>query len=97
MEWLFYICVVMCLIDIEGKLTKLLKPKKEKTISLASYLNKDVYIHIDNDDLLDIDLENTVGQIVDYDNEWFVFRFSCKNKYIYQYLRVSDIESIDLQ
>lgn len=105
MNWFFFIVILLVLFDIKDKLNKLLKRDNKNNsnlqINLAQYKNKNVTITINNDDVEDAYLfstfSNTVGKIIEYDKEWFIFSYYNKNNNTTteQYLRIKDIESID--
>ena len=94
--------IVIMLIDIEEKLKKLQVKEKQNHLNIGNYLNKQVYIVLDNENVTDYYLFNsltkTMGKIIDYDDTWFIF--SCynktKRKNITQYLRISDLKSINV-
>lgn len=90
------------LIDIEEKLKKLQVKEKQNHLNIGNYLNKQVYIVLDNENVTDYYLFNsvtkTMGKIIDYDDTWFIFSYYNKNKRknITQYLRISDLKSINV-
>ena len=77
--------------------------KISKSLMLDEYKGKQVSIEIDNDDINNSYLFSgsvigiQVGEIVDYDNIWIVFKYydKSKKKYIKQYFRRRDIISIN--
>lgn len=105
MEWVFYMGILFCLFDIQGKLNKLTK-KEEKNdkkknnfkidMMIKDCLGKDIKIEMSDDVNFFIEF-GVVGRIVDYDKEWFVFRYyhQSKKKYVKQYFRIKDLKSID--
>ena len=103
MKWVFFIIIIVCLCDIEEKLKKLLQENnkqdnKNQSNVLKQYLNKKVRLDIDIDDLsLFVEDYDSIGEIVEYDDEWLVFK--CYNKIqkknVYHYLRINEIKSID--
>lgn len=110
MEWVFGIMVVSCLFDIEEKLKKIINNNQEnnnqsnKTKNkkyLEQYINKKVSITIDNDDISDSYLfsssSNTIGEITNYDDQWFSFKYydKLKKSTVNQYIRIKDLVSID--
>lgn len=104
MEYLYLAigaAILLMLSDVKEKLNQLLKKEKQTHIDLSRYLHKDVYIVINNDNVTDSYLFNTmiktIGRIVDYDDEWFAFSYYNKNKKqtITQYMRIADLESIN--
>lgn len=110
MEWFFYIIVIVCLIDIEEKLKKLmnnnynLDSRKENNnkMVLEQYLNKEVYIVMNDDaEISDQHLFSaggkTIGKITDYDSTWILFEYYNKNKKetIHRYIKIKDLKSID--
>lgn len=88
MEWIFYVAVVVCLIDIEEKLQIIMKKDsttyKKETISFDQYRNKKVSIIVRDDDFFDSylfsSLSNVTGKIIDFDDEWVIFQFYDKSK-----------------
>ena len=94
--------IVIILIDIEEKLKKLQVKEKQNHLNIGNYLNKQVYIVLDNENVTDYYLFNsvtkTMGKIIDYDDTWFIFSYYNKNKRknITQYLRISDLKSINV-
>ena len=94
--------IVIMLIDIEEKLKKLQVKEKQNHLNIDNYLNKQVYIVLDNENVTDYYLFNsvtkTMGKIIDYDDTWFIFSYYNKNKRknITQYLRISDLKSINV-
>ena len=90
------------MIDIEEKLKKLQVKEKQNHLNIGNYLNKQVYIVLDNENVTDYYLFNsvtkTMGKIIDYDDTWFIFSYYNKNKRknITQYLRISDLKSINV-
>ena len=94
--------IVIMLIDIEEKLKKLQVKEKQNHLNIGNYLNKQVYIVLDNENVTDYYLFNsvtkTMGKIIDYDDTWFIFSYYNKNtrKNITQYLRISDLKSINV-
>ncbi len=93
---------MIMLIDIEEKLKKLQVKEKQNHLNIGNYLNKQVYIVLDNENVTDYYLFNsvtkTMGKIIDYDDTWFIFSYYNKNKRknITQYLRISDLKSINV-
>jgi len=94
--------IVIMLIDIEEKLKKLQVKEKQNHLNIGNYLNKQVYIVLDNENVTDYYLFNsvtkTMGKIIDYDDTWFIFSYynKTKRKNITQYLRISDLKSINI-
>lgn len=100
MEWIFYIGVIFCLIDIEQKLQNLSKDEKRNNrLPLKDYLGKKVSLIISNDDINNSyqfsSTQNVEGNITDFDDEWLEFTYLNKNKEYVQYFRIKDVESID--
>lgn len=101
MEWIILIVSLIGFGTISEKLDKLKKEMKaeRKTIDLKKYLNKNVSLTIDNDEIsnsyLFSSVFGTVGVIKDYDQEWVLFEYKEKKKTIEQYIRISDITSIN--
>ncbi len=102
MEIFIGIVIVIMLIDIEEKLKKLQVKEKQNHLNIGNYLNKQVYIVLDNENVTDYYLfssvTETMGKIIDYDDTWFIFSYYNKNKRknITQYLRISDLKSINV-
>ena len=94
--------IVIMLIDIEEKLKKLQVKEKQNHLNIGNYLNKQVYIVLDNENVTDYYLFNsltkTMSKIIDYDDTWLIFSYYNKNKRknITQYLRISDLKSINV-
>ena len=111
MEWVFAIVIIFCLLDIEEKIKKLSDKidkngnennyNKNTKIVLEEYLNKDVCIILKDDaeisdgHLFFADQKNK-GKIIDFDNKWVVFSLPKKKEKIIYYIKISDIESIDV-
>lgn len=105
MEWFFFIVLLLSILSVSSKVDKLNKidtnnSKKEiGKFNLKDYLNKEVCIHIDNDDVTNSHLlssiYNVVGIIKEFDNEWLLFEYKDGNRLYNQYLRISDITSIN--
>lgn len=89
------------------KNTSCIKENNKNNIAISQYLNKRVNIIV-NEDAKFSNLHlfsagsNTIGEIVDYDDDWIVFKYYDKKYYnkdkkanVCQYIKVSDIESID--
>jgi len=76
--------IVIMLIDIEEKLKKLQVKEKQNHLNIGNYLNKQVYIVLDNENVTDYYLFNsltkTMGKIIDYDDTWLIFSYYNKNK-----------------
>lgn len=104
MEWVFFMGILFCLFDIQAKLNKLTKKeennKKKNSVKIdmmiKDYIGKDVKIEVDDEVIFSIEFD-VIGQIVDYDKDWFVFRYyhKSKKKYVKQYLRIKNLKSID--
>lgn len=92
--------ILIVLLDIETKLGKLLIKEKTNHLDLKTYLNKDIYIVLNNDNVensyLFSSVIKTIGRILDYDEQWFIFSYYDKSarKNIIQYLRICDLKSI---
>lgn len=112
MKWVMFFVIIGMISSISGKLDKIISrvddveikyknTKKDNSFSLSSYVNKEVCIEIDNDDIyneyLFSSMYNTVGKIIDYDNEWLMFEYldKSKNKVINKYFRIRDIVVIN--
>lgn len=105
MNYVFTIIVIFTLIDIESKLSKLLPDERrnakkgQSALAFKEYLEKEVSISVDNDDLSDIYLftagNSVVGKIVDFDEEWLIFEYREKNKKVLRYFRIRDIVGIE--
>lgn len=102
MEIFLGLVIIIILIDIEEKLKKLQVKEKQNHLDIGTYLNKQVYIVLDNENVTDYYLFNsitkTMGKIIDYDDTWFIFSYYNKNKRknVTQYLRISDLKSINI-
>lgn len=113
MEWAFAAFLIIMVCGISGKVDDLSrkiddleysKPnqsRNHRNLLLDEYVGKKVTLEIDN-----INIENgylfdstsdTEGEIVEYDDEWLLFRFyhKQKKKTIEQYLRRRDLVSIN--
>lgn len=111
MEWIFALIIIFCLLDIEEKIKKLFAKidkndnetnfNKNTKIVLEEYINKDVCIILKDDTeisdgyLFFVGQKNT-GKIIDFDNKWVVFSLQKKKEKILYYIKISDIESIDV-
>lgn len=112
MKWYFLAIIIILLIDIQSTVKKLTNqidnrnkrtsPKEnQKSLILENYLGKKVCLEIDNDDInnsyLFSSTLDTVGEIVEYDNEWILFKYYSKpkKKVISQYFRRKDITGIN--
>lgn len=93
--------ILAILIDVEEKLRKMQVKENSNRLDLRNYLNKEVYIVLNNDNVTDSYLFSTmmktVGKIIDYDDTWFVFSYYNKSvrKNITQYLKINDLKSIN--
>lgn len=101
METVLLFAILAILIDVEEKLRKMQVKEKSNRLDLSNYLNKDVYIVLNNDNVtnsyLFSSMMKTVGKIIDYDDTWFIFDYYNKSerKNITQYLKISDLKSIN--
>lgn len=104
MEWFFFIILLLSILSVSSKVDKLIKndtnnKKESSKFNLKDYLNKEVCIHIDNDDVTNShllsSLYNVVGIIKEFDNEWLQFEYKDGNRLYNQYLRITDITSIN--
>ena len=101
MEIVLLFAILAILIDVEEKLRKMQVKEKSNHLDLSNYLNKEVYIVLNNDNVTDSYLFSTmiktVGKIIDYDDTWFIFNYYNKSerKNITQYLKISDLKSIN--
>jgi len=107
MEWIFFMVIIIYLIDINSKISKMQnnntnnKSINKSKFIIENYIGKKVNIEIDNEDINDSHLfssvYNTIGEIVECDDEWFLFRYYDKSKKqtINQYMRIRDITSIN--
>lgn len=101
MEVFLGFIIIAILLDIEEKLKRFQKKEKLGNINLNNYLNKDVYIVLKNDNVTNSYLfsttSKTIGKIIDFDNNWFIFNYYNKNekKNTTQYLRINDLRSIN--
>lgn len=111
MKYVFAMAVIIMLIDLEEKVSKIYKNikfnseinnKKENNIKLHEFKNKEVYINLNEDSEINLNSEflyNQIkGEIIDFDDEWIAFKFYNKNKKknMCQYIKLIDIESIDI-
>lgn len=114
MEYVFAIAVIVMLIDLEDKVSRISKYikredepskkniKKETIYKSDEFIGKEVYITLNDECEININSEflyNQVkGEIVQFDSEWIAFKFynKAKKKNICQFIRVIDIESIDI-
>lgn len=102
MEIFLGFVIIFILIDIEEKLKKLQKKENNKHLDLSEYLNKDVYIVLDNENVSDYylfsSIMKTIGKIIEYDDTWIAFRYYNKNtkNNVTQYLRINDVKSINI-
>lgn len=123
MKYVFAMAVIIMLIDLEEKVSKIYKNikfnseinnKKENNIKLNEFQNKEVYIdlnefqnkkvyiNLNEDSEINLNSEflyNQIkGEIIEFDDEWIVFKFHNKNKKknMCQYIKLIDIESIDI-
>ena len=102
MEIFLGFVIIIILFDIEEKLKKLQAKVKQNHLDIGNYLNKQVYIVLDNENVTDYYLFNsitkTMGKIIDYDDTWFIFSYYNKNKRksVTQYLRISDLKSVNI-
>lgn len=111
MDWGLIIFEIILLISItsgsiaksfdENK-NKIEKKKRKKVFPLATYTDKKVSLVLEAESCIvtcsNLYDQNTVGEIVAFDSEWLVYRFYDKKrkKTIRQYIRLRDIESIDI-
>ena len=113
MEWAFAAFLIIMICGISGKVDDLSRKidniEYDKTNSniphknllLDEYVGKKVTIEIDNDNLENSYLfdstSDTEGEIIEYDDEWLLFRFyhKQKKKTIEQYLRRRDLVGIN--
>lgn len=105
MEWICFMIIIISLIDINSKISKIQnnnqKSDDKSKFIIENYIGKKVSIEIDNYDINDSYLfspvYNTIGEIVECDDEWFLFRYYDKSKKqtVNQYMRICDIISID--
>lgn len=103
MEYFFYIIVVVILIDLESKISKIKKDmnqnKKINIKEISNLVGKKVCINIDNENINNSYLftpsYNTKGIIKEVNNDWLIFVYETKKETIEQYFRLRDIISID--
>lgn len=103
MEIFLLFVIFLILLDIESKISKIDRkkelPKKITSNVLKEFVNKEVSINLENDNVSDSYLfnaiSNTKGKIVEYDDEWMIFEYKEKGKIIRRYFRIEDISSID--
>lgn len=113
MEWVMFLLIIAMISSVMSKQDSLSKKiddikfdenrdkKKKNPLNLDEYLNKNVCIEIDNDEInnshLFSSIYNTSGKIVDYDNEWLEFRYKdkSKNRIVNKYFRIRDVISIN--
>lgn len=101
MEIVLCFIIIALLLDVDEKLRKMQTKEKSHRIDLSDYLEKEVYIVLDDDNVtnsyLFSTMMKTVGKIIDYDDTWFIFRYYNKSerKNITQYLKISDLKSIN--
>lgn len=112
MKWYFYTILIIMLINIQSSIKALAaqidnknsssnKKENKKSFILENYLGKNVCLEVDNEDINNIYLFSstleTTGEIVEYDNNWLLFKYYSKQKkkYIKQYFRRKDITSIN--
>lgn len=105
MEYGFYIFAIIMLLDLESKVSKIIKNnllQNKKNIDLQilkELIGKNVSIIIKNDEINNSYLfssqYNTKGVIKDYNNSWILFQYKNKKETINQYFRIADITSIN--
>lgn len=113
MEWAFAAFIIIMVCGISGKVDDLSKKidnmeyskfsqsKIRNNLLLDEYVGKRVTLEIDNDEIenwyLFDSTSDTEGEIVEYDDEWLLFRYyhKEKKKTIEQYLRLRDLVSIN--
>lgn len=113
MEWAFAAFLIIMVCGISGKVDDLSRKvdnleysnssqsMNHRNLLLDEYIGKKVTLEIDNDDIENFYLfysaNDTEGEIVEYDDEWLLFRFyhEEKKKTIEQYLRRRDLVSIN--
>ncbi|HAB66362.1 MAG TPA: hypothetical protein DCE23_03245 [Firmicutes bacterium] len=107
MEWYIGVILIIVLINIQGSISRLavkmdngnkVSSKNRKSLILENYVGKKVCLEIDNDDInnsyLFSSTLDTIGEIVEYDNEWILFRYEEKKKMVSQYFRRKDVTGI---
>lgn len=113
MEWCYYALILILICSLFGKLDDISKKivniesnknglnKLQKNLLLDEYIGKKVTLEIDNNDIENDYLFETIsaveGEIIEYDDEWLLFRYYHKQqkKTIEQYLRRRDLVSIN--
>lgn len=89
------------IIQIDGEHNEK-KDKKEMNFKLDEFVGKMVYINLNEDCEININSEflydQIKGEIIDFDNKWIAFKFynKTKKKNICQFIRLIDIDSIDI-
>lgn len=105
MEWVSFMLLFVIMstqYTILEKIKKMSEKEKKNNLDLKEYLNKDVYIVLDNEDVTDSylfsSITKTMGKILDFDETWIIFSYynKSKRKNINQYFRISDIKSINI-
>ena len=101
LEDILLFTIIFMIGDIEKKLSRISAAQKEskaKIFPLENYLHKRVSLTLNSYDVKDIKkITSAVGEILDFDEEWFSFKYDnkfTKQTYI-QYLRIKDIASIE--
>lgn len=110
--WAVFIMIFLCG-SISGKVNDISKKidnleygnpnshNRRNNLLLDEYIGKKVTIEIDNDDIengyLFDSTSDTEGEIIEYDDEWLLFKFyhKQKKKTVEQYLRRRDLVSIN--
>lgn len=105
MEWVMILILIFGLIHLDEKLNKMMKlikvDSKNHSFDLKDYIGKKVFITIDNDEISNSYLFSSIFNkeitIIDFDKEWLVFEYEENKKKQRQYIRLSDITSINLR
>ncbi len=96
MNILLLLIIIFILFDIESKLNKFVVEidHSKRHIDLLKQIEhnfkKDVYITVNDYKITE------KGQIIAYDEEWFVFAYCLKGVSYEQYFRVKDLTRIEL-
>lgn len=113
MEWMWVVVAIAIVCSISSKVDAISKKidnleygrpnsnNRRNNLLLDEYIGKKVTIEIDNDDIENSYLfdstSDTKGEIIEYDDEWLLFKFyhKQKKKNVEQYLRRRDLVSIN--
>ncbi len=101
MEWVILFGLIIGFGTINEKLEKLKKQfqTENRKLNFKNYLGKPVSLIVNNENISDsylfTSISSTIGIIKDYDREWLLFEYQKNKKTIEQYIRISDITSIN--